>query len=371
MTIRPRTYNKSSFSRDAWIEIDLNAIEHNFRLIRQHIKANTKIMAVVKSDAYGHGASVIAPVLESCGADYFGVASVDEGIQLREANVKKDILILSPTPEWCFRRAIQNNLQISISNLKTLESLKKLSEELKAKIQIQICLNTGMNREGVKEDAHNLIDSILKLKNNFEIKGIFSHLAFEGDHDFSFTQQKNLLTILKNFKDKDLGLIHLGASPSLINKDLNFDMLRIGIALYGLGNAIPNLKPALSLYARLTLIQKLKKQEGVGYDLNWKAEKDSLIGLLPLGYADGIKRGLSNKIELSYKGQLFKQIGNISMDQTTVDLTDLKPIPEIGDTITLIGNELKVSDWAKILNTIEYEIVCDLRTRLPRVYVRN
>ncbi|HEY9885830.1 MAG TPA: alanine racemase [Vampirovibrionales bacterium] len=379
MTIRNRSSSLTTFSRDAWLEINLNAIEHNLKTIKQSIKPQTKIMAVVKSDAYGHGAATLAKLLEANGVIYFGVASVDEGVHLREAGVLSDVLILSPTPSWSFARAIENNLQLTISNKEQLNKLLQLQESLKQKISLQVKVNTGMNRNGAKwnTEAPKLIQNILSETNKLSLKGVFSHLANSYSDAFTATQLKRFTNLTEQFNKTDLGITHIEASQALHSEaDNDFDMIRLGISLYGLGSASEKLtlKPALSLHARISQIQDIEEKESVGYGLTWTAQRKSKIGLLPLGYADGLKRGLSNKISCLYKGQLFPQVGTISMDQVSFDFTNCPEI-KTGETVTLIGKSkeksLGVGEWSKILNTIDYEIVCDLRARLPKIYTRK
>lgn len=366
MTARPR--GKSAFSRDAWIEINLNIIEDNYAQIRKRLANNVQMMAVVKSDAYGHGASIIGPLLQACGVNYFGVASVDEGIQLREAQVHREILILSPTPAWALKRAFAHNLQITVSSLAQLKELDKLHSK---PIALQAKINTGMNRSGAKwnKEASDLIEYILERPDSFSLKGVYSHLACAGNSFFSRVQNDRFKKVIAAFDQEKLGLKHIAATSALNYPEMHFDMVRIGLALY-------TLKPALSLIARIAQFQEIEANEGVGYNLTWEAEKESLIALLPLGYADGIKRNLSNRLHGIYEGKFIKQVGIISMDQMSFDLTGFKGKVKVGDKIILLGAfdsniQIGMNDWAQILSTIEYEIACDLRARLPRIYTRK
>ena len=377
MTVTVRPGKSFAFNRDAWLEINLSAIEHNYKFIKNKLKPNVKFMAVVKSDAYGHGAVPVATLLESLGAEYFGVASVDEGIELRKAGIKKEILVLSPCPTWSLKRAVTEDLQISVSSLAQAKKVKEISQELEKKIKIQACLNTGMNREGCRhgDDAKELIKFLLREKESYDLCGVFSHLAFEASHPFTKEQASRFKESLALFNHEDLGIVHLGASSSVPDCELNFDMVRVGLSLYGLGDFTHGLREALSLCARVSLIQKINKGEGVGYGLNWTSDRaESKIVLLPLGYADGLKRALSNKISAIYNGNLFRQVGRISMDQSSFDFSESNEIKE-GELVRLIGEEgkqkIRVKDWAEILGTIEYEVVCDLRARLPRFYLRD
>ncbi len=382
MTVRPRVHGKSAFSRDAWLEIDLNAIEHNYQIIHEELQKDVKLMAVVKSDAYGHGASTVGPLLEACGTDYFGVASVDEGMQLREAGVSKPILILSPTPTWALQRALTNKLQVTISNVEQLTDLEKLvkrSKKFELPVEVQVKINTGMNRNGAKwnTEAIPLIKEVLSKKEFLKLSGVFSHFACSGNSFFTHVQADRFRKVISEFDGQDIGLRHIAASSGMVGQFANhFDMVRVGLSIYGLGEEFNGkLKPALSLMARISQLQKIEADEGVGYGLTWKCEKESLIGLLPLGYADGVKRGLSNRLRAIYKGEYIDGVGTISMDQITINLSNFVDHSQAGDKVTLLGYDagksIEIKEWAQILGTIEYEIVCDLRARLPRVYVRK
>lgn len=377
MTITHRANTQTGYSRDAWLEINLQALEDNYYNIKKHLSSNTKLMAVVKSDAYGHGAGVISPILEACGTNYFGVASIDEGIDLRNAGIKSDILVLSPTPQWAYKRAIENNLQISISSLQQLKQLEEYinSSNIKNTVNIQVFINTGMNREGCAlYQASELIDYIINSQNNIiNLAGVFSHLAFAASHEYSKIQLNNFYSIINQYKDKNLGLIHIGASSSITKSEYHLDMVRTGIALYGLECSVPDLRQIISLYARSTLIQKVKTDDGSGYSHLWTAPKDTSLALLPLGYADGVKRNLSNNIQVysPANNKYYKQAGNISMDQLSIDLDCIENIPDTGNIYELLGENIPVSQWSSILNTIDYEIICNLRMRLSRVYTRK
>jgi alanine racemase len=394
MTTRPRNSDKNSYSRDAWLEINLNTVEENYqkiKLILQSTNASSKkVMAVLKSDAYGHGASVLGTTLEACGVDYFGVASVDEGIQLRDAGIKSEILLLSPIPSWALTRAIENNLQITISDVSQLLDLEKLYKNKKflVPVKVQIKINTGMNRNGAKwnTEAQSLIQTVLDKQNIFNICGVYSHFACSSEDFVSQVQLERFCKTISTFDTSKLGHIHIEATSTLVptaalqeildKHNIQPSLARVGLALFGLGKASKlGLKPVMSLLARVNLIQKIEAEEAVGYNFTWRSNRASKIALLPLGYADGIKRGLSNRIKVIYKNNLLPQVGNISMDQLTIDATDSETELKIGDVVTLLGKnddlEIKMSDWSEILNTIDYEVACDLRVRLTRVYVRK
>ena len=370
MTVTHRSQTQSATQRDAWVEINLSALERNFIKLKTLLKTN--IMAVVKADAYGHGACAIAPILQSLGVHSFGVATVDEGVALRGANIKVPIIILGATPFWAYDVCDKNNLTITIYSKDQIVSLNELGEKKNKKIPVQLKIDTGMNRLGVNyKEAKSVIDEIINSK-NLNLEGIFSHLSTAADYEFSKIQKDRFEVAISSHKDLKV-LKHLASSHAGINfEDMRYDLARIGIALYG--QEFNFLEPIISVKGRITEIHTVTKDESVSYSRTWKAKKDSVIATVPIGYADGVDRNLSNKIFGLYKGVEVKQVGNITMDQIMFDISDLDN-PQVGDVITLIGKdgekELSISGWANILNTITYELVCRLKIRLPRVYTRD
>ena len=373
MTITHRTSSTTSTQRDAWIEINLSALERNFKKLKDLVK--TEIMAVVKADAYGHGATTLSPILQSLGVNSFGVATVDEGIALRNSGIKTPIVILGATPLWALESCIKNNLTITIYSNEQLEQFEKLGNEQNLKLPIQLKIDTGMNRLGIDyKEAKKTIEHILNSK-FFKLEGIFSHLSDAKDYEFSKVQKERF--------DHAVGVCHgeplqshgkplqkhIANSYSAINyPEFRYDMVRAGIALYG--HEFNFLEPLISLKGRITEIHKVLKGESVSYDRTWTAPKDNLIATVPIGYADGVDRKLSNNISAIYKGKEIKQVGNITMDQMMFDISGIKD-PEVNDVITLIGKEIPISIWANKLNTITYELLSRLKMRLPRVYTRD
>ena len=366
MTVTHRTQSFISTQRDAWVEINLSALERNFKKLQDLVK--TQIMAVVKADAYGHGAATICPILQSLGVNSFGVATVDEGIQLRQAGIKAPIIILGATPFWTYESCLSNNLTITIYSEEQINQLEEFGGKSESKIPIQIKVDTGMNRLGI--DYNNCLNTINKLSNSkyLTLQGIFSHLSDSKDSNFSKTQKDRFDFILNNIKDLKIPR-HLSNSYAAINyPDFRYDLVRIGIGLYG--EEFNFLESLTSIKGRITRIQKVLKGEYVSYERIWKAEKDSIIATVPIGYADGIDRKLSNKIFGIYNNKKIQQVGTITMDQMMFDISEIKD-PKVSDVITLTNNKLPISSWAKTLNTISYELICRLKMRLPRVYTRD
>ncbi len=366
--------------RDAWVEINLDAIEHNILELKSFVKDNTKILAVVKADAYGHGSSMIAPTLLASGVDYLGVASIDEGIELRNNKFKCPILVLGAAPVWAFDYAAQNNISLSLFLPNHLEAAELTYKKTGLKTKAHIKLDTGMNRIGVeKEDAVEFIKKVQSME-SIELQGIFTHFACAETEEKTKEQLKIWNDVLSQVDTKGLILhcFNTAATISQYNED-KYNMVRLGLAIYGLvpdlpdfAKRQPDLIPAMSLKGRIINIHTAHKGTGVSYSHTYTAAKEMQIATIPVGYADGVDRGLSNKICGILNGKKVPQIGNITMDQMMFDITGIEA--NEGDVITLIGTDdketISINEWANILNTINYELICRLKVRLSRVYTR-
>ncbi|MBE7705356.1 MAG: alanine racemase [Cyanobacteria bacterium SIG29] len=362
--------------RDAWVEINLDAIENNILELKSFVKPNTKILAVVKADAYGHGSSMIAPTLLASGVDYLGVASIDEGIELRNSKFKCPILVLGAAPVWAFDYAAQNNISLSLFLDNHIEAAQLTYKKTGLKTKAHIKLDTGMNRIGVlKENALDFINKVQKCE-AIELQGIFTHFANAEFEDKTLEQLKIWEDIISQVNTDGLILHCFNTAASISQyKEDKYNMVRLGLALYGLlpdlpefVKNVPNLIPAMSLKGRIINIHNAKAGNGVSYCHTFKTTKDTKIATIPIGYADGVDRRLSNKIYGILNGQKVPQIGNITMDQMMFDVTGVNA--KEGDVITLIGENISINDWAKELGTINYELICRLKARLSRVYTR-
>ncbi|MBI2995302.1 MAG: alanine racemase [Candidatus Melainabacteria bacterium] len=360
MTITHRTQSITSTQRDAWLEINLNALERNYKKLSSLVK--TDIMAVLKADGYSHGATTIAPILQSLKVNSFGVATVDEGIALRNSGIKIPIVILGATPYWAYESCLQNKLTITIYSEEQLQQLENFYGN------VQLKIDTGMNRLGVDyKEANKIIKKILK-SSHLKLEGIFTHLAKPTDYNFSKTQKERFDFVVEACHGMPLQK-HIANSYAAINyPEFRYDLVRLGIALYG--QEFNFLEPLISLKGRITEIHKIQSGESVSYECTWRAKKDSIIATVPIGYADGVDRNLSNKISAIYKGKEIKQVGLITMDQMMFDITEITN-PQVNDVVTLLDNKLSISSWAKGLNTISYELLCRLKMRLPRIYTRD
>jgi len=378
--------NRNSFlntKRDAWVEVNLDNLEHNVSAVKSLLPENTKLLAVIKADAYGHGAVMCSPSMAASGVEYFGVASIDEGIQLRQAKVKTPILVLGTVPVWSFDDAAKNNLTLSIYSDSHIEACKIANKKNGYIINAHVKIDTGMNRIGIAPDK--AVEFIKKVQKepSINLTGVFTHFACAEDTEITKTQIEKFNSITKQIDTTNL-LIHTNNSAAILcglNAGLT-NMSRAGIILYGLMPDLPpeygvptglQLKPVMSLKARIANIHTAKPSEGVSYSHKFKTTKETKIATVPLGYADGVSRKLSNKIFAGFEGAKIKQIGNITMDQMMFDVTGTNA--KEGDVITLLGQEgdnfFSIDEWAKILDTINYELTCRLKVRLARVYTRD
>ncbi len=370
-------------SQRAWVEIDLAALSYNVQQVVRLLSSRTQLMAVVKADAYGHGAIAVAQTVLESGASWLGVATVPEGIQLREAGIKAPILILGAT------HTIEQIQAIAYWELQpTLTSPKQglvFSETLKAincscPLPVHIKFDTGMSRLGPSwQSAAEFVQLVQRLP-NLHIASIYSHLATAENLDRTVMQQQQLLFEDAIAQIKAMGieppLLHLANSAATLTEiALHYDMVRVGLAIYGLYPANHlhsriDLKPVLQVKARVTQVKSIAKGSGVSYGHQFTAEHELRLAVVGIGYADGVPRHLSQKMQVLIRGHRIPQIGAITMDQMMLDVSTIPDIQE-GEVVTLIGREggeqISAVDWASQLNTIPWEILCGFKHRLPRV----
>ena len=351
--------------RDAWVEINISNLEHNIKQIRSNIPKDIKLLGVVKADAYGHGAVMLAPTLLASGIDMLGVASIDECV------------VLGAVPIWAVESAVKNDLSISIFSKGHIQACEQAYIRTGIKPKVHIKLDTGMNRIGVStQEAVEFINKVQK-SDFISLQGIFTHLAAAEESEKAFEQITKWNNIINNVNTDGL-LLHILNSAGTVCYDVpNSNMRRVGISLYGLYPDFPQdiefkkpkLKQLISLKARIVNIHTAHDGEGISYCHTYSAKGDRTIATIPAGYADGIPRLLSNKIKASLNGVEVPQVGNITMDQMMFDITGVNA--QIGDVITLLDTKHPIDEWAKILKTINYELTCRLKVRLPRVYTRG
>ncbi|MDD9899079.1 MAG: alanine racemase [Candidatus Melainabacteria bacterium] len=359
--VQLRPIEKQAYRRDAWLEINLDNLEYNLKQIYSWF--NKPLIPVLKADAYGHGATILSKVLDTYDFVHgYGVASVDEALQLRAAS-KKRIIVLGLSPEWALEQALENDIELTIVDLDTARKLNELAGELSKEAKIHLKFDTGMNRIGFRYDTRDDLFELEKLE-HLEIQSLFTHFVDVADLDYSIYQYQQFRTFISGLKYPQ----HPGSSQAAkLVPDIEADYVRCGIELYGLEN--PELKPLMSLKARISFTKNINKGESVSYKRTWTAERDTRIATLPLGYADGVQRVLSNKITARCKGHEIKQVGLITMDQMMFDIGDNDI--QVGDVVELLSEDLPVSAWAEAAGTISYEIVSSLNLRLPKTYTRD
>ena len=362
--------------RDSWVEINLENIAYNMRSIRKNTPKDKKLLAVVKADAYGHGSVMIAPTLLASGADMLGVASIDEGVDLRQAKVNCDILVLGAVPVWAVESAVNADLITAIFSKEHLAACKQAFERTGKRPKVHVKLDTGMNRIGVSvDDAVEFINEVRKA-DYIDFGGVFTHLANAENREKTQIQIDRWNSVISQIDTTGLLLHILNTAGAMCYDVPNSNMYRAGIGIYGLYPDLPDdglirkpdLKPVMSLKARIVNIHEAHDGEGISYGHTFTAHGSRKIATVPLGYADGVPRGLSNKISGNLNGKDVLQVGNITMDQMMFDITGVDAKP--GDIITLLDEKHSIDEWAKILGTINYELTCRLKVRLPRVYTR-
>ena len=357
------------------LEINLDALTHNLNFYRSQLKSTTKVMVMVKAFAYGSGLGEVANLLQYHRVDYLGVAYTDEGVVLRENGVRLPIMVMNPAPDD-FTRMIQYHLEPEIYNHELLERIVDFSQSVKEKINIHLKLDTGMRRLGFEStDLVNLI-TILQKSDYISLASIFSHMVGADDeqhNEFSHLQANNF----KDATSKILAqtgqkpLLHLLNSPGIVRfPQYHFDMVRLGIGLYGVeatGMQQDALEQISCLKSRISQIKQIKAGETVGYSRKGKTDKNATIATIAIGYADGYQRAFSNgKGEVLVNGHRAKVIGNVCMDMTMVDITDIPA--EEGDEVIIFGKELPIAELAAKIDTIPYEILTNVSERVKRVF---
>ena len=375
--------------RWAWTEIDLGAIRHNCMAVKQHIGKGKRLMAVVKSDAYGHGAVRVAKTALNSGADYLAVATVDEAIQLREGLVNAPILILSEPPMTAIPLLLAYKVMPSVYTPEFAIQYAEAADAFGLRAPFHLAVNTGMNRIGVRFDEVVEFMGQVSFHRALDLVGVFTHFATA---DCSETLDFQIQ--VKRFGEAVDALRAAGFNPGIVHAantaatirypDVHFDMVRLGIGLYGFHpcpetRLLIDLQPAMSVHARITDVRTVPMSEGVSYGLNYRSPGSVKICTIPVGYADGLRRGLSGCTDVILDGQRCHQVGNICMDQCMFEV-DLRVYgrrkrldPQIGDHVLLVGQEgdavVTMDEMANTLGTIHYELAIAFgSSRMPRIY---
>lgn len=371
--------------RPTWAEIDLNNLEHNMKEIAKLCKGK-EIIAVLKADAYGHGALDVARTLINGGATKLGVAVITEALELRDSGIDTPIVILGYTPLSFAKELIRNDIEQTVYTYECAAELSKEAQSLNKRVKIHVAVDTGMGRIGFLPTEQGLdeIESLSKLP-NVDIDAIFTHFATADEADKSYTLEQmekfNWFCDALEKRGVNVGKKHIANSAAIIDMpDAYFDGVRPGILLYGyypsyeVNREKLDLKRVLTLKANISYVKTLPKGEYISYGRKFYTERESIIATIPIGYADGYSRQMLNKAKVIINGQLAPVVGSICMDQCMVDVTDIGQVKE-GDEVILLGEQNGVKfdaeDMAEIIGTISYEVICMISKRVPRVYIRD
>jgi len=371
----------------AWIEVSGKAIESNVRQLRSKLKNNCEFMAVVKADGYGHDAKVVSEYAIKGGASQLGVATLKEGIKLRSFGVKKPILVLGNLyAKKDLIIAFKNDLMPTISSIRECLICNNIGKHFGLKFSLHLKVDTGMSRLGF--EINRFVEQFEKIKSfeNISIEGIYSHLSSADENNaldsqsITQSQRLNFNELLKQINlDRNNEIkIHLANSAGmLLNKDFHFHMVRVGLSMYGYSPLAKidknlSLKPALFLKAKVAFIRIIDQGVSVSYGGKFVSSRKTKLAVLSIGYADGVPRNLSGKINVIHNNKFYPQVGAITMDQMMVDITGSSEI-KVGSTMVLLGSDgdkiISPLEWARKSNTIPWEILCSFKNRLPKVQV--
>ncbi|MGH2331249.1 alanine racemase [Thermoanaerobacter mathranii] len=364
-------------------EIYLDNIAHNLSEVKRWVGKKVKIMGVVKANAYGHGACHVAKVLVENGVCYLGVATIEEALELRECGINIPILVFGYTPLTQAEELIVNNITQTVFDINYVEELEKIALNVGKKAKVHVKIDTGMGRIGYTDlkVAEKEIEKMMEME-GVEVEGIFSHFATSDEKDKSYAEQqfdmfKKLLERLKE-KGINIPLKHIANSGAIIDLKYTYlDMVRPGIVLYG---SYPSeevkrpldLRQTMGFKTKIVYIKEVPEGTSISYGKTFITKRKSKIATLPVGYADGFNRLLSNNYHVLVKGKYAAVVGRICMDQTMIDVTDIEGV-EVGDDVIIFGNQegekITAEEIAKKLNTIPYEVYCGISSRVPRIYI--
>lgn len=382
-----------NYFRRTWAEIDLNRIEHNFKLIKKQLSVGTKMCCVIKADAYGHGALELAALYERLGASFFAVSNLEEALELRMGGIKTPILILGFTPASYVCELSDYNISQAVFSVEYAQELSEYAQSMNVTVKAHIKVDTGMSRIGLMcqntETDTPVKDAVeIASLDGLSVEGIFTHFAVsdekEEGRDYTEHQIDCFNYIINGMKengfDTDKIIKHCSNSAAIMDyKNANMDMVRAGIILYGLAPSGKlkgqlELKPAMEIKSVIAHIKEIEPGTTVSYGRTFTADKKLKIATVPIGYADGYIRNLAESAYMIVCGKKAKVIGRICMDQCMIDVTDIKNV-RVGDTVIVVGKsgkyEISMDDVASWTGTINYEVACLVGKRVPRVYIKN
>jgi len=371
-----------------WAEINLDNLEHNFRQMKARLGESTRFLGVVKADAYGHGAVRVAALLEEVGCDYLAVACIDEAVEVRQSGVTLPLLILGYTPLDRIGDLAKYGITQAVGGIKSARAISNAACEMGTCIKVHMKVDSGMGRlgftcSGGADPSAEMLEAMALP--NLDVEGIFTHFAVSdvpGGEEYTEEQLsvfKELAERLETLSGKKFKIKHCTNSGAMINYEKAFlDMVRPGIALYGCypceGSGVLSLRPVMQLKTRIVQIKEFAAGSSISYGRLYTAQSLRKIAVIPIGYADGLHRVLSGKIDVLVRGVRAPQVGRICMDMCMVDVTDV-PGAAVGDVVTVFGSDgggtIPVEEQAEKAGTISYEMLCAVAPRVPRIYIRN
>ncbi len=367
--------------RPAWLEIDLTAIADNIERVLSVLGNQRKLIAVVKDDAYGHGATIIGQIAEQCGAHMMAVSLIEEAIELQPVCPQTDILILGLVPLDAVPAAIEHGFHMPLDSADRAQAISQAASEQGVAAKVHIKIDSGMHRIGVPSDEVGQLCRAVKDLPNLDIRGIFTHFASAPDDPLFTTQQferfQQACREAESVLDGRVLLKHCANSAAAVRyPEMWLDAVRPGALLYGIprnrgGQYLPTMDQALSVKAMIAAIRTLAEGEKLGYGRTWQAQRDSRIAQVPLGYGDGYDRHLSNKGELLLRGRRVPVVGTVCMDSIFIDVTDM-PDAKVGEEVVLVGSQggesVTIAEIAERCGTVVQEVPVRMNVRLPRVY---
>ena len=383
LTVKTRNGVTRTRYRPTWAEVDLKALKHNYIQVKRLAGANVQMMAVVKANAYGHGTVEVSKVLEGMGVNYLGVATTDEAVRLRDHGIKTPILVLGSVLPEEVRIAKDRDITLTLCShdiLKEIKSLSKTEDGQARRIKAHIKVDTGMGRIGVwHEDALNFVKEVSGEK-SITLEGIYTHFSSAGRDEFFTSYQmesfERLLTSIEKSWIK-IPLKHAANSIATVDyKRAHLNLARPGLIIYGMYPKytfpkLIKLRPVMSLKTRVVFLKDIPPGRSISYGRTFISQRHTKIATLPIGYADGYHRGLSNKAEVLIHGQYAPIVGKITMDQTMIDVGHIRGV-KIGDEVVLIGkqgrHEIRIEKLARLAGTIAYDFICAISNRVPRIY---
>ena len=361
---------------NTYAEISLSAIKHNIVEVRKLLAAGTRFMAVVKANAYGHGVVAVSRAAVEAGAESLAVANLKEALEIREAGVVCPILILTESPTSVMDEIVQYDLRQTVYSFSEARTLSEEARKRQKTARVHVKVDTGMGRVGVPpSEAVAFVTKIASLP-GIEVEGIFTHFAMAEDPNDNYTAQqfqkfKQIISRIRNAPVRHAA----NSAAVLYHPDTHLDMVRVGLMIYGLypvgtSRRLVSLKPALSFKSRVTYLKRIPVGTPLSYGCTYTAASDSTVATIPVGYADGFNRRLSNRGQVIIRGKRYPVVGRVTMDLTLVNVGDDRV--EVGDEVMLIGEQngqaISVDEVAGLEDTISYEVICGIGKRVPRIY---